>query len=251
MKKHVARFTGRVEEYAKYRPGYPEQIISLLDNKIDFDEAKDVADVGCGTGRLSRLFLNNGNLVFGVEPNEEMRLMSENLLSKFINFISVDGTAEVTNLATSSVDVITVGQAFHWFDLKKTKKEFKRLLRKDGYVVIVWNERTNSSRLMKAVNNILNSLNQEHEEAEKNLVDKKLLNTFYGVEKVGSSTIPNYQMLDLAGLKGRIQSISYVPESGIENKKIMNEIKDVFEKHNNGGFVKIEYTTRVYYGKLK
>jgi SAM-dependent methyltransferase len=251
MKNNVASFTGRAEDFAKYRPGYPEQIISLLESKIEFDQAKDIADVGCGTGRLSRLFLTNGNLVFGVEPNEEMRLMSEKLLSKFINFISVDGTAEETKLATSSVDIISVGQAFHWFDLKKTKKEFKRVLRKDGHVVIVWNERTNSSQVMKAVNKILKSLNQEHEEAEKNLVDKNLLNTFYGVEKVGSSTIPNYQMLDLSGLKGRIQSISYVPGSGSENKRIMKEIKDVFEKYNNGGLVKIEYTTRVFYGKLK
>ncbi len=251
MKDYFASFTGRVEEFAKYRPGYPEQIINLLENKIGFDQSKDVADIGCGTGRLSRLFLNNGNLVFGVEPNEEMRLMAEKLLGKFINFIGIDGTAEETKLATNSVDIITVGQAFHWFDLKKTKKEFKRILRKEGYVVILWNERTNTSQVMKAINKILLSLNQEHEEAEKNLVDKKLLNAFFGEEKIGSGTFPNFQMLDLTGLKGRIHSISYVPDSGTENKRIMNELKDVFEKYNNGGQVKIEYTTRVFYGKIK
>lgn len=251
MKDKVVSFTGRVEEFAKYRPGYPEQIISLLENKIEFDQSKDVADIGCGTGKLSRLFLNNGNLVFGVEPNEEMRLMADKLLSKFINFISVDGTAEETSLATNSVDVITVGQAFHWFDLKKAKKEFKRILRKDGYVVIVWNERNNNTQVMKAVNKILLSLNQEHEEEEKNLVDKNLLGAFFGVEKVGKSTFPNYQMLDLAGLKGRIHSISYVPETGSENKRVMSEVKDVFEKFNNGGQVKMEYTTRVFWGKIK
>ena len=124
-------------------------------------------------------------------------------------------------------------------------------MRKDGHVVIVWNERTNNSQTMKAVNKILLSLNQEHEEAEKNLIDKKLLNAFYGVEKVSSGTFPNYQMLDLAGLKGRIHSISYVPETGSENKRVMSEVKDVFEKFNNGGQVKMEYTTRVFYGKLK
>lgn len=251
MKDHFTSFTGRVEEFAKYRPGYPEQIINLLENKIGFDQSKDLADVGCGTGRLSRLFLNNGNLVFGVEPNKEMRSMAEKLLNKFINFICIDGTAETTKLATNSVDVIVVGQAFHWFDLKKAKKEFKRILRKEGYVVIVWNERTDNSQLMKAINNVLLSLNQEHEEAEKNLVDKKLLNAFFGVEKVGTGTFPNFQLLDLPGLKGRIHSISYVPESGTENKRVMGEIKDVFEKFNNGGQVKIEYTTRVFYGKLK
>lgn len=251
MKNHTTSFTGRVDDYAKYRPLYPEQIITLLENKIGFDQSKDIADIGCGTGKLSRLFLNNGNLVFGVEPNDEMRLKSEKLLSKFINFISVEGSAETTMLATNSIDVITVGQAFHWFDLKKTKKEFKRILRKDGYVVIAWNERKNNSPVMKAVNKILLSLNQTHEEEEKNLVDKNLLNTFYGVEKAGSSTIPNFQMLDLEGLKGRIRSISYVPDSGNEHNKIMNYIKDVFNKYNNGGMVKIEYTTRLFYGKLK
>ncbi|MCX6158877.1 MAG: class I SAM-dependent methyltransferase [Ignavibacteriae bacterium] len=251
MKDNVANFTGRVEEYAKCRPGYPEQIISLLENKIGFDQSKDIADIGCGTGKLSRVFLNNGNLVFGVEPNEEMRKMAETLLNKFINFISVEGTAETTMLATNSVDVITVGQAFHWFDLKKAKKEFKRILRKDGCVVIVWNERNNNTQVMKAVNRILLSLNQEHEEAEKNLVDKNLLSAFFGVDKVGKSTFPNYQMLDLAGLKGRIHSISYVPDSGSENKRVMNEVKDVFEKFNNGGQVKIEYTTRVFWGNIK
>jgi ubiquinone/menaquinone biosynthesis C-methylase UbiE len=208
MKNHTTRFTGRADDYAKYRPGYPEQIISLLENKINFDSSKDIADVGCGTGLLSRLFLTNGNLVFGVEPNEEMRIMSEKLLSKFINFISVEGAAEETKLANNSVDVITVGQAFHWFDLKKTKKEFKRVLRKDGDVVIVWNERSGASQFMKELDAILKTLNQEHEEAEKNLVDKNLLSTFYGVEKVSKSSFPNFQMLDLAGLKGRVPGVN-------------------------------------------
>ncbi len=251
MKNHTTRFTGRANDYAKYRPGYPEQIIGLLENKINFDSSKDMADVGCGTGILSRLFLTNGNLVFGVEPNEEMRIMSEKLLSKFINFISVEGAAEETKLATNSVDVVTVGQAFHWFDLKKTKKEFKRILRKDGNVVIVWNERNITSQFMKELEAILKTLNQEHEEAEKDLVDKKLLNTFYGVEKIGASTFPNFQLLDLAGLKGRIQSISYVPDTGPANRRVMNAIKSVFERYNNGGTVKVEYNTRVFWGKLK
>lgn len=251
MSIHAKRFTGKAEDYAKYRPGYPEQIISLLETKTGFDSSKDIADVGCGTGILSKLFLNNGNLVFGVEPNEDMRKKSEKLLGKFINFISVDGTAEETHLATNSVDMISVGQAFHWFDHKKTKKEFKRILRKDGYIVIIWNERKNNTPLMKAINNILKSIGHEHHDAENDLMDKELLSTFFGADKVASSTFPNFQMLDLAGLKGRIQSISYVPESGSENKRIMNEIKDLFERYNNGGMVKVEYTTRVYYGNLK
>jgi len=251
MKNSITKFTGKVDYFAKFRPAYPEQIIGLLERKIDFDSSKDIADIACGTGILSRLFLTNGNLVFGVEPNEEMRLKSEKDLSKFLNFISVSGTAENTALADKSVDIITVGQAFHYFDLKVIKKEFKRILRKDGYVIIVWNERKNSTQFMKDLNNILKSLNQEYEEAEKNLIDKKLLNTFYNEENLESGSFPNFQTLDLNGLKGRVQSITYVPESGDEHKRIMNEVKDVFDKYNNGNLVKMEYTTKVFWGKIK
>ncbi len=251
MNNHTKRFSGKADDYAKYRPSYPEQIIGFLESKIDFDSSKDIADIGCGTGILSKLFLNNGNLVFAVEPNQEMREKAEKHLSKFINFISVDGTAEETKLANKSVDMITVGQAFHWFDLKKTKKEFKRILRKNGDVVVVWNERKNNTPIMKMVNGMLKSLGHEHHEAEKDLMDKNLLSTFFGKEKVASTTFPNFQMLDLAGLKGRMLSISYVPGEGDENKRIMKEVKELFDRYNNGGMVKIEYTTRVYYGKLK
>lgn len=251
MNNHTKRFSGKADDYAKYRPSYPEQIIGFLENKIGFDASKDIADIGCGTGILSRLFLNNGNLVFGVEPNEEMREKAEKLLSKFINFISVEGTAEETKLANNSVDMITVGQAFHWFDLKKTKKEFKRILRKDGNVVVIWNDRKNNTPIMKLMNGILKSLGHEHHEAEKDLMDKNLLSTFFGKEKVASTIFPNFQMLDLSGLRGRILSISYVPDKGEEHKRIMSEVKDMFDRYNNGGMVKIEYTTRVYYGNLK
>ncbi|MCE1164241.1 MAG: class I SAM-dependent methyltransferase [Bacteroidetes bacterium] len=250
MKNSITRFTGRVEYFAKYRPGYPEQVIGALEKNIGFDTSKDVADIGCGTGILSRLFLSNGNLVFGVEPNDEMRAEAEKQLGRFLNFISINGTAENTALATNSADVITVGNAFHWFDLKKTRKEFKRILRKGGHVVILWNDRKNSSPFMKALDAILKPLNKEHEELEQNLSDKDFLNSFFGEEKIHSSSFPNFQTLDLNGLKGRVQSISYVPESGDEHKKIMNGIKDLFDKFNNGGQVKIEYLTKVFYGNL-
>lgn len=250
MKNSITRFTGRVEYFAKYRPGYPEQVIGALEKNIGFDTSKDIADIGCGTGILSKLFLSNGNLVFGVEPNDEMRSEAERQLGKFLNFISVNGTAENTCLATNSADMITVGNAFHWFDPKKTKKEFKRVLRKGGHVVILWNERKNSSPFMKALDSILKPLNLLHEEMERDLSDKNFLKSFFGEEKIHTGTFPNFQMLDLNGLKGRVQSISYVPEEGDEHKKVMKDIKDLFDKFNNGGQVKIEYVTKVFYGNL-
>ncbi len=251
MKNHIKRFCGKSDNYAKFRPSYPEQIISLLEKKAGFDSSKDIADIGSGTGILSKLFLNNGNLVFGVEPNEEMRISAEKQLQKFLNFISIDGTAEHTTLSNNSVDIITVGQAFHFFDILKAKKEFKRILRKDGYAVIVWNQRKNNSPLMKEMNKILKSLKKDYEEAEKNIADKNLLDKFFGKDKYISQSFPNFQMLDLNGLKGRICSISYVPEEGEKFKDIMNGVKNIYEMYNNGGMVKIEYSTKVYFGKLQ
>ena len=250
MKNSVSRFDGRVEFYAKYRPGYPEQIISLLEKKIGFDVSKDVADIGSGTGILSRLFLNNGNLVFGIEPNDEMRKAAEEKLERFLNFICLKGTAEKTMLADKCVDIVTAGQAFHWFDSKKAKSEFKRILRPGGYVVIIWNERKNVSMFMKAYNKLLKTLSKEWEEAEENIADKDFLKSFFGHEDYHSQSLPNFQNLDLYGLKGRVLSASYVPMQGPGHKEIMNGVKDIFDKFNNGGQVKLEYSTRVFIGKL-
>lgn len=250
MKNHTNRFTGRVENYAKYRPSYPEQIIPLLEKKIGFDPFKDIADIGCGTGFLSRVFLNNGNIVFGVEPNREMRDMAEKLLSKFINFLLIEGTAEDTKLASKSVDIITVGQAFHWFDLKKAKPEFRRILRDNGHVVLVWNERKNSTQFMKVYNKLMKTLKKEYELAEKKIADTQMLKSFFGKSGYKAHTFANYQMLDMNGLKGRVQSVSYIPTEGEAFVNIMNTLKEIFDRYNNGGMVKLEYTTRIYIGTI-
>src|ERR1051326_6182744 len=133
------RFTNRVDNYLKYRPSYPPAIIDLLESKCGLTREKIVADIGSGTGFLTELFLKHGNKVLGVEPNREMRAAGESLLATYPSFISVNATAEVTTLADRSIDFIVVGQAFHWFDHEKTKLEFKRVLKSDGWVVLVWN----------------------------------------------------------------------------------------------------------------
>ena len=140
------RFSSRVENYIKYRPNYPSKIIDFfIDNKL-LSKKSVVADIGSGTGILSELFLKNGNKVYGVEPNNEMRKAAEIFLQKYPNFISIDGSAEETRLQEESVDLITAGQAFHWFNTKEAKKEFKRILKSDGSVTLIWNNRRLAKR---------------------------------------------------------------------------------------------------------
>src|SRR5215469_16795520 len=135
------RFSNRVTDYARYRPSYPPELLDLLRMECGLQHEQNIADIGSGTGLLTKLFLENGNRVFGVEPNGEMRSAGEEVLRGYPNFTSIDGSAEATTLADSSVDFISAGQAFHWFDVELARGEFRRILKPGGWVVIVWQDR--------------------------------------------------------------------------------------------------------------
>ena len=135
------RFSNRVADYVRYRPGYPSALIDLLRSECGLRPDHAVADVGSGTGLLSKLFLENGNRVFAIEPNEEMRRAGEECLAAYKNFSSVRGSSEATTLPDSSFDFITAAQAFHWFEPTATRREFLRILKPHGWVVVIWNDR--------------------------------------------------------------------------------------------------------------
>ncbi len=142
-KKYLAdpkkRFSSRVENYIKYRPSYPIEIIDFLKEKNILTENTIIADIGSGTGILTRMFLDNNNQVYGVEPNKDMREAAEKLLQGFTNFTSLEGSAESTGIEENCVDLITAGQAFHWFDVEQAKREFKRILKPNGNIALIWN----------------------------------------------------------------------------------------------------------------
>src|SRR5580765_5018374 len=137
----VERFSSRVANYVKYRPHYPREIIGFLEANCGLTHESIIADIGCGTGISSRLFLENCNRVIGVEPNVAMRAAAEEQLAEFTEFTAVDGTSDQTTLPDASVDMVLAAQAFHWFDAEKTRPEFRRILKPGGYTVLVWNER--------------------------------------------------------------------------------------------------------------
>jgi SAM-dependent methyltransferase len=248
--KSTLRFTGRVANYVKYRPSYPEAILDLLEKEIDFDQQKDVADIGSGPGKLSRLFLNNDNLVYGVEPNDEMREAGERLLKDYINFISINATAEFTALADKSVDLIVSGQAFHWFDTDKAKVEFQRIIKPGGYVVLLWNKRDiDASPLMQEYDMLVREFCPEY--IPEDGIDESVLNRFYGVKNFRRANFKNLQTFDFAGLKGRLLSASYAPAEGNSNKEMLKKLKEIFDKHNKDSKIYFVYNTKVYFGKIK
>src|SRR6266550_4518687 len=246
------RFSTRVDNYVKYRPGYPPGIIDLLSSECGLTPAAAVADVGSGTGILSELFLQLGNRVYGVEPNGDMRQAAERFLKPYPGFNTVDGKAEATTLAAHSVEFITAGQAFHWFDQEKAREEFTRILKPGGWTALIWNERRlESSQFLRDLEELLvkcgiNYGQVRHENVYGNFA------AFFGANGFKISTFDNFQLLDQEGLKGRVFSASYTPEPGHPNfETMLEQLLSIFRTHEKGGKVTIEYDTKVYYGQLR
>jgi len=246
------RFSSRVENYVKYRPGYPKAILALLRRDCGLTPASVIADIGSGTGLTSRLFLANGNRVYGVEPNPEMREAGERLLAKHPRFTSVAATAEVTTLPDASADFVVAGQAFHWFDVPSARTEFTRILKSDGWVVLMWNERHTSDTLfLRNFERILKAYCPDYAEVDHRRVDARALHKFFGRQGFRFAHFDNAQQFDFEGVRGRLLSSSYAPEPGHPNHEpMLTELRRVFDAYQSGGHVTFAYDTSVYYGHL-
>ena len=252
MSSNVERFSTRVENYVKHRPGYPPEVLGLLRAECGLTPESVVADVGSGTGILSELFLQNGNRVYGVEPNREMREAGARLLARYPEFVSVEGRAEATTLGEASVDFVTAGQAMHWFEREAARREFARVLRPGGWVVVLWNERlTAGTPFLEAYERLLLDYGTDYREVSHKYAEDSLIEPFFGAGRFSYKTFPNRQVFDLDGLKGRLLSASYVPEPGHPNfHPMMLALDALFDEHAEDGRVFVEYETRVYYGKV-
>jgi SAM-dependent methyltransferase len=244
------RFSSRVENYVSYRPSYPPAVIELLGEVCYLTPATAIADIGSGTGLLTELFLQHGNPVFGVEPNQPMREAGAALLAHYPNFRSIAGRAEATTLPPHAVDFVTAGQAFHWFDVDRARAEFNRILKPHGWVVLVWNERcTDNSPFARAYEQLLLDYATDYQLVNAKRVDATLLDPFFGRQGYTLATFENSQQFDLAGLQGRLLSSSYIPEEGHPSyKPMLAELERIFRQFAADGTVRIDYQTLVYFG---
>ncbi len=246
------RFSSRVENYIRYRPGYPPEIIETLKEECHLNTSCVIADLGSGTGLLAEMFLRRGHRVFGVEPNLEMREAGERLLAHYDRFTSVAATAEETTLPDHSVDFITAGQSFHWFDRARARVEFARILKPGGWVVLVWNERLVSvTPFLAAYEAWVKTYALDYTQVDHRRIDAEALAEFFTSRSFRLKTFPNRQVFDFDGLKGRALSSSYVPEHGHPRfAEMMAELERIFQVYAVDGKVSFEYETRLYYGRL-
>ena len=245
------RFSNRVENYLKYRPTYPPEIIPLLESECGLTAESIIADLGSGTGLLTELFLKNGNRVCGVEPNPEMRAAGEKVLAKYPKFASVDAVAEATRLSDHSVDLVVAGQAFHWFDRQKARPEFVRVLKPDGWVMLAWNGyRVKSSPLMSEYQDMVMRYGTDYSEVRRE-VEGCDVESFYAPAICRCVRFEFQQSFDFEGLKGRFLSASFVPgpdHPGYE--AMLRDLGKIFEANQQDGRVIFAYETVLYYGQL-
>ncbi len=247
------RFSARVDAYIKYRPSYPTQIIDYLKSETGLSPEHIVTDIGSGTGFLSKLFLENGNTVFGIEPNNPMREAAEKFLAGYRNFISISGRAENTFLKNNSVDFITAGQAFHWFEPEATKKEFQRIVRKEGILVLIWNRRKmEEDPLQRGYEEILRSKIPEYSKVDHKNIDVEKIKEFVAPAVLHIESFDHFQLFDFENMLGRLLSASYCPEetSG-PFKSIREQLFALFNENASDGKVKFVYKAMVYWAAFQ
>lgn len=246
------RFTNRSEYYARSRPGYPDAVIELLRGEAGWTRHASIADVGAGTGISSELFLRHGNQVFAIEPNGEMRAITESLRARYPALQVIDGTAEATGLPAASVDFVTAATAFHWFDADLTRAEFRRILRPEGRVVLLWNERRSESPFLRSYEDMLQRFGTDYRQrwgSERKSVLHSVDRFFAGPFE--TRRFENLQHLDFEGLRARLLSASYAPLPDEPNhKEMMADLRQIFDEFQSDGLIIFEYETVVYWGRL-
>lgn len=250
--KTTGNFTGKADVYAKYRPSYPNEYIDYLFSANQLKENQIVADIGAGTGIFSRKLLERGLHVIGVEPNDEMKALAEQSLKQYSRFQSIKATAENTTLKGNSVDLVTVAQAFHWFDKKAFKIECQRILKQKANVALVWNSRDFTSPFIKENAEICQKTCSNFNGFSGGIEENpEVFNSFFKDGKYEYKTYQNDLLFDYEGFLGRNLSASYAPKKNDEEyKRFVFLLSELFEKYSKNDKIVLPNITRSYLGNV-
>ncbi|REK75966.1 class I SAM-dependent methyltransferase [Paenibacillus paeoniae] len=246
------RFTNRVDNYVKFRPTYPQEAIDFLYEKLGFRSNSVIADLGAGTGIFSKLLLERGSTVIGVEPNEAMREAAVQALGGTERYRAVAASAEDTGLPSQSVDFIVCAQSYHWFDRELAKAEFQRILKPGGKAVLIWNSRkTSGTPFLERFEQLLLDYGTDYEKVGHKNITLDTLRPYFAAGGPVLNTFSIKQLLDEDALKGRLMSSSYSPTPDHPRFGAMiKELEDIYRSNESNGVVAIEYVTELYAGEV-
>lgn len=246
------RFGDRVEAYVRARPDYPAALVGVLAERAGLGPSTVVADVGSGTGILTRLLLPHAARVYAVEPNGPMRAAAEAALGHLPGFRSVDATAEATGLAGASVGLVTAAQAFHWFDRGRTRTEFERILMPGGAVALVWNDRRlRGSDFLEGYEALLVHHCPEYLKVVHRNITPAVVAEFFRPGRVDCAVLDHAQVLDWELLLARHESQSYVPKEGPARAALLEDLRRLHAATAAAdGTVVFAYDTLAYVGRF-
>jgi SAM-dependent methyltransferase len=245
------RFSDRADDYVRYRPGYPPAMLEWLRREHGVDAGWRVTDVGAGTGISTKMWLDAGHAVCAVEPNAAMREAAQAWLGASPRLRIVAATAEDTSLDSGSVDLVSAAQAFHWFDTDKVRAEWSRILRPQGLAVVFWNSRRLDRPFMQAYEQLLLEYGNDYTIVSERHQDDAAMQRWFGAGFRGSVRFDNAQRMDFDGLRGRLLSSSYAPQSGqLRHDDMIAALRALFAQHAVDGNIAFDYQTRVFVGTL-
>ncbi len=244
------RFSSRADNYARFRPGYPAAALEHLSRLCGLGRGSLLAEIGSGTGLLTRQLLDLGCEVLAVEPNREMREAAEQMLAGRARFASVAAAAKATGLPDSSVEFVVAAQAFHWFDRARAREEFCRILKPHGWVVLLWNYRKlDTTAFLRGYEALLRRHCPDYAEILDRDLHRRQVEEFFA-GKMALATFDNVQHFDWEGLEGRHLSQSFVSQEGPGFEPMMRELRELFDANRENGRIDFEYETRLYCGQL-
>ncbi len=245
------RFSDRVDDYVRYRPDYPRELLHWLQREHGVAPSWHVADIGAGTGISSKMFLDAGYRVTAVEPNTAMRSAAERWLQSYPDFRALDGSADATGLGDASVDLVTVAQAFHWFDAATARREFKRILRPHGLIAIWWNSRRlTGTHFLEGYEALLRAFGTDYAGVAERYANDVQMHAWFGASFRGSAHFAHHQLLDFAALRGRLMSSSYAPQPGDpRHEPMVRALRQLFDSRAADGKISFDYDTRIFVGQ--
>lgn len=250
-KSSVSRFSHRASLYDQFRPHYPPELVAFLQERIAPSSGKAIADIAAGTGIFTEQIAQWGNTVFVVEPNRSMRRLARRRLTGFENCVFVDGTAESTGLPDQSVDMVVSAQAFHWFDLTKTKAEFKRIGRESLLVAVVWNLRNTDSPFEEAYESLIRTYGIDYLRVSQRRMDTEEVLSFFAPDSAEYRIFGHADFLTFTQFCGRILSYSFMPEeTSPVYEEMLAALTALFERHQQEDRVRLSYRTRLFIGGI-
>lgn len=248
---NTKKFTDKADKYVSSRPSYPTKLMDYLYNEVGFSDKSKIADIGAGTGIFTRQLLERNSDVIAVEPNDDMRAKLIGLQEEFKNLKVLSGTAENTLLENKSIDFVTVAQAFHWFDAEKFKTECRRVLKKDGKAVLVWNNRDEESDIVKGNVEIFKKYCKNF-----TCLSGSRLKNYDGFGKFFEGEykllrFENNLQFDREKFVGRSLSASYSLTANDEKfDEYVKELNELFDKYEKNGIATVPNYTEVYIGEV-